>query len=264
MSQEIVKTTSPDTPIPQARSYTRFIHQARSVMGDAPIYWILHRFSDIYRWGSIEQAPPKLENDKQHIIDMFHNHDSLIAAVPELVTKGYIDQRQIQTMFLIHDVPEIIVGDLSHQHPDYEKLKPIYKRREETALRRMIGVFENASSANREKMKNLRSMGLDPMELYLRFESHVDGDSNAILAKYHDYEQAILKAEPLGLLEALNHNTNIKTVKLAAQFIVTIPDEEVRDKLINYFKKTLSGLGELPKRLDNPEKFLEELKKENK
>lgn len=227
---------------PPVRSFDIFLGQVKRAIGNGAVDLMEKRLRKIYRWGYIPGVPDKFESDWEHIEEMFDNHDNMVARVPEVL--NFIHRPTLFVMFLGHDLPETVVGDLSHQNPDYETLQPIYKRNEDRAMAKIVGLF---SYVNPEKMALLREQGVDPLSFNRRFEAHPDGDREALLAKYHDYEQAITKALQHGLFNTLNDNTSIKTVDLARKFIEFIPweDVEVREKLRAYFKDKLKDLGEL-------------------
>lgn len=219
------------------RSFERFKKEAIAAVGAKTWDWCSNGLDKIYRWGYIPGVPERFESDAEHVEELFDNNDHLVRHVPQVVP--YVDLKIVHAMFVLHDLPEVIVGDLSHQHPDYENLKVKYKIRERLAMKGMIRLF---SSVNPEGMRSLSDQGIDPVALLDRFERHEDGDTEALLAKYHDYEQAIIKARQHGLLKRLNHGTNLKTVHLAERFTQAIPDLSVQQQLREYFRDRLDGV----------------------
>jgi len=117
------------------------------------------------------------ESDLEHVDGMLEVREEIANRFIHIPNE--VNFTTVSHMIYIHDAGEILAGDLSHSHPNYDALKPKMKRREIAAFRLMSRDIDD------ESIKILAR------ELYKRIHDKSQVDKEAQLADFIDKAQAV-------------------------------------------------------------------------
>ncbi len=99
----------------------------------------------VIRWDDRKTTSPPdfIETDREHVIGLLLIACQIRADLPNLFTTE--EWRDVFTLILIHDLPEVFGGDISRKNPLHKSSSPYRHLREVAALRIMLREFSKTS-----------------------------------------------------------------------------------------------------------------------
>ncbi len=220
---------------------------------------VLEELADGYakteRWQNMEfsdQFKPQdfQENDLDHIHYVLKTTSEIKTKCPKMwqeLTQGkHSAENRLLTMLLVHDLGEIVVGDMIAGHNDPE-VKAQHKAKEKQAALDYINNNSHVSAAVRYALH----------KLYLRFEEKHDGDCLVFLGQFVDKLNAIEVLTDTIWPESRRRNQHYRMLsnvqnnlercwKLAQQALKNC-SQEAKEELQQFFqKKVLGKLAQYP------------------
>src|SRR5579859_5378081 len=104
----------------------------------------------VVRWGDREiiSPPDFVETDRDHVLELLLLAQQIRKDLLELFTQE--EWREVFTLILIHDLPEVFGGDISRKDKLHKDSSPYRHLREVAALRIMLREFRTTSSEHEQ------------------------------------------------------------------------------------------------------------------
>lgn len=134
----------------------------------------------VYRWeGSLTPSTMR-ESNVDHMRGMLQLLDEVIEKHPAITAD--MDIQAVRKMIYLHDMGELITGDLVLSRPDYEQVKTDWKKREEKGAHRLI---------NKYLKKRYPKLAGEAVHYYNRYTHYDRNDKEAIFTHLLDKVQAV-------------------------------------------------------------------------
>lgn len=159
--------------------------------------------SIVQRWRGGNWKDDIHETDWRHVVGMFGVLKDINEACPTLLSE--VDRKTVEHMIYVHDIGEIIKGDLTHNRDDYDFVYGKWKRKERIAGKWLIRKIED------------RDIKMQAMKLYERCMPPQPEDKEALLTDFIDKIQGARFG-----FEDVFHGRRMKMAQRQSQFNHTV------------------------------------------
>lgn len=133
----------------------------------------------VYRWKGSLTPSIMTESNLDHMRGMLELLDEVIEKYPAITSN--MDIGAVRKMIYVHDMGELITGDLVLSRPDYEQVKTDWKKREEKGTHRLINKY----------LKKYPPLAGEVVHYYNRYTHYDRNDKEAIFTHLLDKVQPV-------------------------------------------------------------------------
>lgn len=130
------------------------------------------------RWINAATPSAKPETDLEHVEATLEIIDEVEVSYRTLAS--VLDFNLIRGMDVVHEVGEIVMGDLARSNPEYDRIKPRHKRKEKVAARGLLRKYIEDPDIQQKAIA-----------LYDQYASRKPDDPNALFFNLIDKIQAV-------------------------------------------------------------------------